>query len=194
MHRILAVDDEPGVLNALARLLRHTPLVVHGENWGVQIDTFLSPHDALRRAAEVGYELVISDYRMPDMDGVTLLKQMRSLQPDAARVILSGYTDLNGLILAINEARIDRFVAKPWNDFELVSTFAQVLEIRALRMENEALADQMRCEQGRLTPAALELKRLEQLEPGITQVQWGPDGSIVMDLEEFPLLAPARGA
>ena len=184
MHRILAIDDEIGVLNALSRLLRHTPLVVNGESWYVQMDTFTSPHDALGRAAEVAYDLVISDYRMPGMDGVALLRRMRDLQPDAARVILSGYTDLNGLIAAINEARIERFVAKPWNDFELVSALGQILEIRALRMENEALADRMRCEQGTLTPAELETKRLEQLEPGITKVHWGPDGSVIMDLGE----------
>jgi two-component system, probable response regulator PhcQ len=192
MHRILAIDDEIGVLNALSRLLRHTPLMVNGESCCVKIDTFSSPHDALARAAEVAYELVISDYRMPGMDGVELLRRMRDLQPDAARVILSGYTDLNGLIAAINEARIERFVAKPWNDFELVSALGQILEIRALRMDNEALADRMRCEQGTLTVADLELKRLEQLEPGITQVQWGPDGSVIMDLGDSPSLTILR--
>jgi len=181
MHRILLVDDEPGVLHALARLLRHTPLLVGGERWRVQVDCFSVPHEALASAAEVAYELVISDYRMPGMDGVALLRRMRELQPEAARVILSGYTDLNGLIGAINEARIERFVAKPWNDFELVSALAQILEIRALRMDNEALADRARCEQGRLSPADLERKRLELLEPGITHVQWGPDGSVLMD-------------
>ena len=182
MHRILAIDDEIGVLNALSRLLRHTPLVVDGEPLSVKVDTFTSPHEALARAAEVAYDLVISDYRMPGMDGVALLCRVRELQPDAARVILSGYTDLNGLIAAINEARIERFVAKPWNDFELVSALGQILEIRALRLQNEALADRVRCEEGALTPAELEMKRLERLEPGITQVQWGPDGSVIMDL------------
>ena len=191
MHRILAVDDEIGVLNALSRLLRHTPLMVNGEACYVQIETFTSPHDALARAAEVAYDLVISDYRMPGMDGVALLRRMRDLQPDTARVILSGYTDLNGLIAAINEARIERFVAKPWNDFELVSALGQILEIRALRMDNEALADRVRCEQGTLSPAELEIKRLERLEPGITQVKWGPDGSVIMDLGE-PLSRTGR--
>lgn len=185
MHRILLVDDESGVLNALSRLLRLTPIVVKGEEWRCRIDTFTSPREALARAAECAYDLVVSDFRMPEMDGVAVLRRMRELQPDCARVILSGYTDLNGLIGAINDARIDRFVAKPWNDFEFVSTLTQVLEIRALRMENELLADQVRCERGEMTPAELELKRLEQQEPGITQVQWGPDGSIVIDMDEI---------
>jgi two-component system probable response regulator PhcQ len=185
MYRILAIDDESGILNALSRLLRHTPLIVNGEAVAVRVDTFVSPREALARAAGVAYDLVISDYRMPEMDGVALLRQLRDLQPDAARVILSGYTDLNGLIAAINEARIERFIAKPWNDFELVSVLGQILEIRALRIENAALADRVRCEQGVLTPQDIELKRLERLEPGITQVRWGPDGSVIMDVGEL---------
>ena len=185
MHRILLVDDETGVLNALQRLLRLTPLVVRGVAWHPRVDVFTSPVEALRSAAECAYDLVVSDFRMPEMDGVAVLRRMRELQPDCARVILSGYTDLNGLIGAINEARIDRFIAKPWNDFELVCTLTQVLEIRALRMENESLADQVRVDRGEISPAELELKRLEQQEPGITQVQWGPDGSVIIDMDEI---------
>jgi two-component system probable response regulator PhcQ len=184
MHRILLVDDESGVLNALLRLLRLTPIVVQGVDWRPRVDVFTSPVEALKAAAECAYDLVVSDFRMPEMDGVAVLRRMRELQPDCARVILSGYTDLNGLIGAINEARIDRFIAKPWNDFEFVSTLTQVLEIRALRMENESLADQVRCERGEMSPHELEMKRLEQQEPGITQVQWGPDGSVVIDMDE----------
>jgi two-component system probable response regulator PhcQ len=185
MHRILLVDDESGVLNALQRLLRLTPIVVRGAEWHPRVDVFTSPAAALKSAAECAYDLVVSDFRMPEMDGVAVLRRMRELQPDCARVILSGYTDLNGLIGAINEARIDRFIAKPWNDFEFVSTLTQVLEIRALRMENESLADQVRVDRGEISPAELELKRLERQEPGITQVQWGPDGSVVIDMDEI---------
>jgi two-component system probable response regulator PhcQ len=180
-HRIMLVDDEAGVLNALSRLLRHSPLEIGGRPVSVQVEAFVSAREAIERAGERAFSLVISDFRMPEMDGVAVLKRIRELQPDCARVILSGYTDLNGLIGAINEARIDRFVAKPWNDFELVSALSQILQIRALRMENEALADQKRCEQGQLSPQELEMRRLEQMDPGITHVQWGADGSIVMD-------------
>jgi two-component system probable response regulator PhcQ len=185
MHRILLIDDEPGVLNALSRLLRLLPLKVGAEEWRPRVDTCASGAEALARAAEYAYDIAVSDFRMPGMDGVEVLRRMRELQPNCARVILSGYTDLNGLIGAINEARIDRFVAKPWNDFEFVSTLTQVLEIRALRMENETLADQMRCAQGIVSPIELELKRLEELEPGITKVQWGADGSLIIDPDEF---------
>jgi response regulator RpfG family c-di-GMP phosphodiesterase len=184
MPRILLIDDESGVLNALLRLLRLTPIAVRGVEWRPRVDVFTSPIEALKSAAECAYDLVVSDFRMPEMDGVAVLRRMRDLQPDCARVILSGYTDLNGLIGAINEARIDRFIAKPWNDFEFVSTLAQVLEIRALRMENESLADKFRFERGEISPLDLEMKRLEQQEPGITQVQWGPDGSVIIDMDQ----------
>jgi two-component system probable response regulator PhcQ len=66
----------------------------------------------------------------------------------------------------------------------LISALSQILEIRALRMENEALADQVRCERGELSPIDIEMKRLELQEPGITQVHWGADGSIVIDMDE----------
>jgi two-component system, probable response regulator PhcQ len=172
-------------LSALSRLLRLSPLTVRAEEWRPRVDTCGSGAEALARAAEYAYDIAVSDYRMPGMDGVEVLRRMRELQPDCARVILSGYTDLNGLVGAINEARIDRFVAKPWNDFEFVSTLSQVLEIRALRMENEALADQMRCARGDMSAHELELKRLEAMEPGITKVQWGTDGSLVIGLDDF---------
>lgn len=188
-HRIMLVDDEIGVLNALSRLLRISPLDVGGRVFPAQVEAFVSAREALERAAERSYALVISDFRMPEMDGVAVLKRMRELQPDCARVILSGYTDLNGLIGAINEAQIERFIAKPWNDFELISALSQILQIRALRMENEALANQVRCDRGELSAQELEMKRLEQLEPGLTRVHWGADGSVVMDAD---VLLPER--
>lgn len=182
MHHILLIDDEPGVVAALSRLLRHTPLAVGGLVAPATVEGFVSARQALARAAEHAFDLAICDYRMPEMSGVEALCRLRELQPDCARVILSGYTDLNGLIGAINEARIDRFIAKPWNDFELVSALGQILEIRALRLENETLADLARCERGQISRSELELQRLERLEPGLTRVQWGADGSVLMDV------------
>jgi two-component system probable response regulator PhcQ len=193
MHRILLVDDESGVLAALVRLLRLSPLIVRGTSSKARVDAFTSPHDALAHAADHACDIVVSDYRMPDMDGVAFLKRMRELQPDCARIILSGYADLDALVGAINEARIERFVAKPWNDLELVATLGQALEIRSLRMENEALADLKRCERAEMSPVELELKRLEQQEPGITHVQWGADGSVVIDLDDLEQELPRHG-
>ncbi|WP_310385690.1 response regulator [Roseateles sp.] len=172
--RILLVDDEPHILRALQRLLRlGLP--------DVALETFTDPAAALQCAHELDFSLVISDYRMPQMSGVEFLKHLRQLQPDCARIVLSGYADLNGLMAAINEAGIMRFISKPWNDHDLLCSLSQVLRIRELDLENRRLADLVRLQQGQLSAQDLELRRLERLEPGITKVVWDTDGSILLE-------------
>ena len=85
------------------------------------------------------------------------------------------------MIDAINEAGISRFISKPWNDYELVSTLGQVLALRELTLENQRLADQARLSVGAISAEEIERKRLEAVEPGITRVNWGPDGSVLLD-------------
>jgi two-component system probable response regulator PhcQ len=181
MSRILIVDDDESILKALRRLLTLTQSTFGKERAKLTVDCFSSPQEALEKARHTAYALVISDYRMPVMNGVQFLKAFRQIQPDAARLILSGYADLNGLIGAINEAGISRFISKPWNDYELVATLGQVLALRELTLENQRLADQSRLAMGTLSAEELERKRLEAAEPGITQVNWGPDGSVMLD-------------
>ena len=181
MSHILIVDDDEAILKALRRVLTLTPCPVGGEVRRLKVDIFSSPEDALEQAQQTAYDLVISDYRMPGMSGVQFLKAFREIQPDAARLILSGYADLNGLISAIDEAGISRFISKPWNDYELIATLGQVLTLRELTLENQRLADQVRLADGAISPEEIERKRLEAIEPGITQVTWGPDGSILLD-------------
>lgn len=181
MIRILIVDDDESILKALRRLLILTPCTVSEVSQKLQVDCFSSPHEALEKARSTAYDLVLSDYRMPLMNGVQFLKTFREIQPDAARLILSGYADLNGLISAINEAGISRFISKPWNDYELIATLGQVLTMRELMLENQRLADQVRLEAGAISPEEIERRRLEAIEPGITQVAWGPDGSVLLD-------------
>ena len=181
MSRILIVDDDESILKALRRLLSMTPCTVGSETYKLTVDIFTSPNEALEKSRYTAYDLVLSDYRMPVMNGVQFLKAFREIQPDAARLILSGYADLNGLISAIDEAGISRFISKPWNDYELIATLGQVLTLRELTLENQRLADQVRLADGAISPEEIERKRLEAIEPGITQVTWGPDGSILLD-------------
>lgn len=181
MYRIMLVDDEENILKALRRLLTVTPCVCDGVEYKIRVESFSSADEALQYARHNAVDLVLSDYRMPGKDGVTFLKEFKEIQPNAARLILSGYSDLNAVIGAINEAQIYRFINKPWNDYELVSTIAQALAHRNLALENQRLADLARVEKGAMTAQELERKRLEEQEPGITKVNWGPDGSVIFD-------------
>ncbi len=184
MEKILLVDDEPLILKALVRLLQRTPCLCDGRLFKLELVTFTDPSKALEYVRNHPVSLVLSDYRMPGMDGVELLTAIKTLQPDTSRIIISGYADLNALINAINRAHIYRFVAKPWNDYELVSTIGQALRHRQLMLENQRLADQERVTLGQLSDSDLLVKQLEREEPGITKVNWAADGSVMLDDEE----------
>lgn len=180
MRRIMLVDDEPNILSALQRSLLANA-TAHAQ---LTVETFESPNKALERARFRPFDLVISDYRMPEMDGVCFLKQLKVFQPTAAAMIMSGYADLKGLTAAINEVHIYRFIPKPWVDEEVVIDIFQAMQQRDLLLENQRLADELRIQTGRLSKQEHELRRLEEAYPGITRVNWGPDGSVMLD-EEF---------
>jgi DNA-binding NtrC family response regulator len=127
----------------------------------------------------VSFDLVISDYRMPGMDGVEFLTRMIGRQPNVARVILSGYTDLKSMIVAINDIQIFRYLTKPWYG-ELRWIVRQALSQRALLLENERLANTVRAQQRTLDQQQYELRRLEAECPGITHLQLSDDGRIMI--------------
>lgn len=169
---LLLVDDEPNILSALTRVFASEPYA---------IETFTDPTAALARARQAEFDLVLSDYRMPEVDGVSFLTIFRTLQPDCARLILSGYADIDALLGSINDAWIFRFICKPWHDGELRATVAQALAHRAVLLENRRLADRVRAQEELLHRQQRELERLERENPGITRVRHGNDGSILLD-------------
>ena len=117
MKKVLLVDDEPNVLNALRRELRDR----------FEIEAFVSPVAALDRCRETRFDLVLADYKMPDMSGLEFLTQFGQLQPEASRLLLSGHADIDVLTRIINETHIYRFLAKPWDKAELLSVIDQAL-------------------------------------------------------------------
>jgi DNA-binding NtrC family response regulator len=181
MKHVLLVDDDESILKSLRRLLTLTPVAAGGVAYPLKVSTSSDPQAALARAETDRFDLVISDYRMPGMDGVAFLKAFRARQPEAVRMILSGYADLNGLVGAINEAQIARFVAKPWNDYELITAIGQALALHDATVQSRQLADEARLRRGTLSAEDFERQRLERLEPGITRVRWGADGSVLLD-------------
>ncbi len=183
VYRVLLVDDEPNVLSALRRVLGGIGLAAD-ERLPLTIEAFDRPEDALARVRGTAFDLVISDYRMPGMNGVEFLEQVIAVQPGVARLILSGYADMQGLVEAINRTQIFRFIGKPWQDFELRAAVSQALQHRELLRENQRLADLVRVQQGKLTKQEMELKRLEEQYPGITRVDRADDGSILIEDDE----------
>ena len=82
-----------------------------------ETEGFTDPAAALERARSTHFDAVICDYRMPAMDGLEFLKALREIQPDCARLVLSGQTDMDGLVRLVNETHIYHFIPKPWHDY-----------------------------------------------------------------------------
>ncbi len=172
--KILIVDDEMNVLKSLARLLKqYNPI------------TAISGEDALILGQEHVFDLVISDYRMPGINGIDFLILFKRMQPDAIRIVLTGFADLDGAQHAINEAQVFRFINKPWSNLEIVNVVENGLAHKRMLMENRALADQVRTQQKLLDEKEAIIKALEAEEPGITKVNWAQDGSIILDAEDL---------
>ena len=117
----------------------------------------------------------------PRWTAATFLMMVKKLNPDAARIMLSAFADLDGIVRAINDAGILRFVTKPWNDTDLRASIVQVLEHRRLILENCRLADQIRGQNGIISRQQIELARLEAETPGITRVRWTEDGGVLLE-------------
>ena len=148
MQRIMLVDDEPYVLKALQHELEKT----------YEVETFASPLDALERAREATFAVVVSDYSMPGMNGVTFLENFGQLQPDAMRLILSGQADMDVLIKAINITHIYRFLPKPTIMADLKANIQQALDYREAILENRRIAEAYRQRFG--TPPQGEERKL----------------------------------
>jgi signal transduction histidine kinase len=121
---IYVVDDDALVLSSLQHLIEiETP---H------EVRTFVAPRAALEALRERAPDIVISDLTMPGMDGVVLLERVRSLAPDAARIVLTGYADKDSAIRAVNTAGVYQFVEKPWDNAQLLVTLNNAAEHVAL--------------------------------------------------------------
>jgi len=127
---ILCVDDEPSILSALRRLFRAR---------GLQVKVAEGGAAGLALLESETVDLVISDMRMPEMDGVAFLEQVRQRWPDTMRLLLTGYADINSIMGAINRGEIYRYIAKPWDDNDIVLIVQGALRHRALEVEQKRL-------------------------------------------------------
>ena len=138
--RLMLVDDEPAIVNAVRRELSAEPT----GRYRFEVEGFTDPAAALEHAGGARFDAVLSDYRMPGMDGLEFLKAFAAVQPDCARLVLSGQTDMDSLIRMVNETHIYRFIPKPWHDYFLKSSLYQALDYSHAVAENRRLANVVR--------------------------------------------------
>ncbi len=130
--KILLVDDEVNITKSLRRLLGQVDiyevLIGNSGDEGLAL---------IRENEDIG--VIISDQRMPQMTGVEFLGEARKLVPDAIRILLTGYADIEASIAAINQGAVFRYLSKPWQDDELLATIAEAVEHYQLVSENKRL-------------------------------------------------------
>ncbi|MBI4957346.1 MAG: response regulator [Myxococcales bacterium] len=148
--RVLFVDDEVGVLEAL----RHAVL---DQAW--DFASACSGPEALRELEVAPAAVIVSDYRMPGMSGVELLRAVRERHPETVRIVLSGYAEAHAIVAAINEGHVERFLPKPWDDDELVAAIRSGVSKYELEMANAQLSRALRANNEALREANETLER-----------------------------------
>ena len=156
-ERILLVDDDRNILDGYRRSL-------HGE---FQVETAESGQEAVKLLESSGpYAVVISDMRMPGMDGIELLKRVKTASPDTVRIMLTGNADMQTAIEAINEGSIFRFLIKPCNKETMARTItAALVQYRLITAEKQLLEQTLSgCLQG--AERSIEPGKSGGLQPG----------------------------
>ena len=152
---LLCVDDEANILSSLKRLFRPT---------GYRLLTAASGEEALALMEKEAVDLIISDMRMPGMNGAQVLAAARTRWPETVRILLTGYADITSTIEAINSGQLHRYIAKPWDDNEVLLVVREGLEKKALLREKSRLEalTQAQNEELKQLNAGLEAKVTER--------------------------------
>jgi response regulator RpfG family c-di-GMP phosphodiesterase len=128
--RLLLVDDEPNILRSLQRLFRSSGYTIYTSESGAAGLEILAQHPI---------DLVISDMRMPHMDGAEFLEKVANQWPDTVRMLLTGFADMESTIAAVNKGRIYSYFNKPWEDNELKIQVERAIEQKRMRDERQQL-------------------------------------------------------
>lgn len=170
MQKVMIVDDEVRVLNALSRILKRA---------GWKVIAFDNPEEALEYAEHSPLSLVVSDYRMPLMNGVELFNRLNKSQPLIYKVMLSGQADHSAMVNAINQARIHHFINKPWDNSDLLAQLET--GINTYKKRRQTLLTVKKKSLSSDDYAAWCERKLEKASPGITKVRRNSMGWIEID-------------
>ena len=189
--KVLLVDDEESILNSLRRLLRGQPYELLLATSGAQALEVMEQHSI---------DLVMTDARMPNMDGATLLAHIHRLYPTTTRILLTGYADMPTIIKAINEGQIHRYISKPWNDEEMLLTLRQSLAHQYSERERQRLEQLTRLQNDQLKSLNTTLEKhvaartseLQQTADMLDLAYEELKHSYVTGTEVFSLLANLR--
>lgn len=133
-NTLVLVDDENSILRALERLLLE-------EDY--EVATFTHAEDALQYCQANSVAVVISDVRMPGMDGIELLSLLALQQPLIERILLTGYSDIDATVSAINKGHVSYYLEKPWDEDQLKRAIAKGVELANIRSRNAYLERQV---------------------------------------------------
>jgi two-component system NtrC family sensor kinase len=173
----LIVDDEENLLRALRRALLHQPY---------EIRTATDAEKALGLLQDFQPAVVLSDYRLPGMNGVEFLAQVKARLPSAQRILITGQADQSAIEAAINQSEVFRFIGKPWGERQLLLTLQSAFEQHALITENAHLQDVMRAQNAQLQ--ALNAQLEETVEERTRRWQQAQrDWDTAFDILDFPL-------
>jgi response regulator RpfG family c-di-GMP phosphodiesterase len=140
---VLFVDDDSAVRTSFKRLLDHAKIPVDLATDGHEALAFLDRDPS-------GYAVVVTDFWMPGMDGVSLLRRASSIAPSATRILMSGALDLPHVMQAVNAGGIYQVISKPWNNSEMISVMRRARERASLEIENERLMHALTDRNGQL--------------------------------------------
>ncbi|MBI5642487.1 MAG: response regulator [Deltaproteobacteria bacterium] len=141
-NTILFVDDEKNILNSLLRIFRRD---------GYTIYTADNGREGLEIIKNKRISLVVSDHRMPEMEGVDFLSKVKEASPYTVRLMLTGYADIKAVMAAVNRGEVYKYITKPWNDDELKLVVKGALEHYNLTVENRVLQELTKRQNAELT-------------------------------------------
>ncbi len=157
----LIVDDEPDILDAIKRLFRK------------RYNVLVAPtaEEAMEILNTETVQVVLTDQRMPGISGVEFLANLRRSHPDVVRVLLTGYSNIDHVIDAINEGHVYRYISKPWNPAELRLFVAQAFEYYDERLERIALVSKLKNANELLEKQNVELSQANEELTTLDQVK-----------------------